>query len=158
MLFRECMIKIVSPRNDLKSPESHLSTISDPILHRIALNTRRHVAEKVAELQHSIAKVLAMAWIGHAFYTTEYYLEAMKQASTKAYNQREAKMNLPKYFRFLQGSVAFRFSELFKLVLMNNLTIGIRGPEAGEAGCEDQFFCAEIDDEELPWDVNETDW
>jgi hypothetical protein len=39
-----------------------------------------------------------------------------------------------------------------KLVLCRGLY------KPGDGCCKDNFLCAEIDDEDLPWDTNKTDW
>lgn len=33
-----------------------------------------------------------------------------------------------------------------------------KGHQAGVGDCEDCFLCAEVEDEDLPWDVDENDW
>lgn len=40
-----------------------------------------------------------------------------------------------------------------KLVFNHRMNVGEE-----DNGTEDHFLCAEIDDEDLPWDVKEIDW
>lgn len=64
-------------------------------------------------------------------------------------------VSLPRYFRLLFDK-GFEFSGL-REVLENKLVLNRKRFKAGEDE-EDSFFCAEIDDDDLTWDVNETEW
>jgi hypothetical protein len=74
-------------------------------------------------------------------------------------------INLPLYFRSLYeksvGSMTDDAAGLkcaLKRPLFNRLMLDGNEFEAGYCDCQDIFLCAEIDDEDLPWNVNETKW
>lgn len=46
----------------------------------------------------------------------------------------------------------------FDGLLDNKLVLDKGVCRAGEGDFENYFFCAEVSDEDLPWDINETDW
>ena len=46
----------------------------------------------------------------------------------------------------------------FDAVPKKNLLLDREGREAGAGDWEDYFFCAEIEDDDLPWDITEVDW
>jgi hypothetical protein len=72
-------------------------------------------------------------------------------------------LNLPKFFRNIadMDDVPGGF-EVEDLCLtdsfMNNLVLDGKWLIAGEDSVEDYFLCAAIKDEDLPWDLDETDW
>lgn len=43
--------------------------------------------------------------------------------------------------------------------LLENKSVLVRpNNDIGKDDLEDQFLCAEVDDEDLPWDITENDW
>jgi hypothetical protein len=51
------------------------------------------------------------------------------------------------------------FIPILRELLENKLVLGERGSKSlGYGELDDYFLCAEIDDEDLSWDVKEVDW
>jgi hypothetical protein len=72
-------------------------------------------------------------------------------------------ISLPRYFSKLRGSIDQVFpeglAEALDILLGSNLTLTGSNDRPGQPGMyQDTFLCAEIDDEDLPWDVDQTDW
>jgi hypothetical protein len=69
---------------------------------------------------------------------------------------------LPEYFRKLSkedwGEWDDSLQNELSAVLKNNSLYPGPGVEAGSLDREGYFFCAIVDDEDLPWDVTQTDW
>jgi len=72
---------------------------------------------------------------------------------------------LPEYFRNL-SKVDWKawenwtedFKDGLSNVLKNNLVYCWSGVEAGSGDYEEYFFCATVDDVDLPWDRTQIDW
>src|ERR1700722_8564488 len=78
---------------------------------------------------------------------------------------RYTRHELPAYFLGLQSefklyeSWEHGLTKVLKAVLKNNRLYRDRMEDrAGSVLWADYFFCATIDDADLPWDCNQTDW
>jgi hypothetical protein len=74
---------------------------------------------------------------------------------------------LPQYFREIDtlywgdGENWGRYDDIdiaLETVLKNNLLYAGSKHEAGGEHFPDYFFCATVDDDDLPWDRTQTDW
>lgn len=66
---------------------------------------------------------------------------------------------LPKFFQAVfQNTQDWGSSEEITELLSNNVTLDRRVLVVGDRYKPDSFFCAQIDDEDLPWDVNQIEW
>ncbi len=70
------------------------------------------------------------------------------------WRQYQDGVSLPVYFRKVHSMGLIDASKL----LTNNLVLHGRDYLAGEGDYQDWFLCAEISDEDLPWDITQTEW
>ena len=90
----------------------------------------------------------------------------VEQIEESRYSHWETDICFPRYFRSLSKIAYWEETKLheddvidqFDAVLKKNLLFGREGREAGVGDWEDYFFCAEIEDDDLPWDITEVDW
>jgi hypothetical protein len=83
-------------------------------------------------------------------------------ASRLARVEYDEETKLPQYFRQIgkqywghwNGNINAALSD----VLGNCFVYSGSGVEAGSEWYEAYFLCATVDDEDLPWDRNQTDW
>jgi hypothetical protein len=90
-------------------------------------------------------------------YMLDVVLATFRDASDKPGCQS---ISLPVYYRSLydlsdRGESPFK--PWLEPIFSNNLTL-IRDAEAGKGLFKNYFLCAEIGDEDLPWDINEEEW
>lgn len=78
-----------------------------------------------------------------------------------------SRKNLPQYFREINtldwgdGESWERYDDIkiaLEIVLENNLLYAGSEHEAGGERFPHYFFCATVDDNDLPWDRTQTDW
>lgn len=72
---------------------------------------------------------------------------------------------MPAYFRTLSeqndvknNNTVPGFKEILEPILENNLVLGMQSARVGEGALKDTFLCADVFDEDLPWDVNALEW
>lgn len=69
---------------------------------------------------------------------------------------------LPWFYRELyaaaNGTVPAGFKAVIQPLMRNNLALDPKAERAGEGKYGDHFLCLEIEDEDLPWNTEETDW
>jgi hypothetical protein len=150
VLFRESLVWVAGCWTSWKPTKT-----KDRTLQKIAINAHNGIAEKVALVQ-----VELISEMGAENDTT--VVEAMSDASCSTL-ERYGTLVLPAYFRLLCQKQEERrkvcrdyiFSDkvedLLGGVLKNNLVL-YRGHD------DSHFFCAVIDDEDLPWNPEEVDW
>jgi len=124
------------------------------------------VAENIASVQSEIAKQLS----GNTP-DTEAFMHITRSAAQSSLLIEELTMgeeapniNLQLYFRTRYEKVVGTttsddgwLTPALQRVLLNRLKLDRNDFEAGFSDCIDSFLCAEINDEDLPWDVNETE-
>lgn len=151
LLFRECLVLATSLSNEKKIS----SSIEDPKLLKVVLNAYRRVASKVLELQHSITSAAVYSRLGCQDTSLS---DAIDIASEETYDRYREEVALPHYFRTLWKVGLFEdLDDQFKEILRNKLVL-VRIVPDEEGLYSGQFLCAEIDDEDLPWDIKETQW
>lgn len=135
-------------------PMYYETYVTDEKLKRIIHNAHNAVAAKIARILEAI------------------HFDANK-ISTKVKDSEGNKYEVPHYLRLLyeqnktkleenaeneENADATDLKTLFESVLKSNLILNNKGCRSGEGDHEDYLFSAELDDEELPWDINERDW
>ncbi|KAI9642862.1 hypothetical protein NHQ30_008596 [Ciborinia camelliae] len=67
---------------------------------------------------------------------------------------------LPQHYRTLYEDVGWgsEFQPLLSVAMRNNLILDRSKVGAGQGKFKEYFLCAEVTDEELPWDQEEEDW
>lgn len=63
----------------------------------------------------------------------------------------------PCFLRKLEKAGDFTH-EAFEGIFESNLVLAKSMYKVGKVECVDNFLCAEVDDKDLPWDINELDW
>jgi hypothetical protein len=160
MLFRDSLIFVTGPWSD-----PAYKTLSDPKLKKIARRARAEVAAKVGEAEGTITSrrlYEATAVNGGGYIEKAYFWVAVNNAHF-AHTDETC---LPSIYRDLyafdlkeENKLINFFVPILRELLENKLVLGERGSKLLSHGILiDYFLCAEIEDEDLPWDVNEIDW
>ncbi|RDL32969.1 uncharacterized protein BP5553_08408 [Venustampulla echinocandica] len=151
-LFRECLVYLLGPWQNPRYLE-----LEDRKLWKIAHNAYNEICAKIADVQEVIIPVYSMlsSWeISH---------DELERIARSSIDQHQM-INLPMYYRKLSDEVRFardaaEIKMLLNDLLENNLKLSpFRLRKAGEDMLSDSFLCGEIDDDDLPWDLEETDW
>lgn len=146
LLFRECLILSVGPWT---SPTYLL--FKNKKLRKVAQTACHGVCAKLAVV-HS----LVLQQSSH----TEKVRDEVGSLAWDLDTKLES-VFLPQYYRRVSEIVVDGDEKLFlretESLLQKNLMLH-HGPRSGVGKFKDYFLCAEIADEELPWDQNQTDW
>lgn len=164
LLFRECMVWAVSKFDQpyciygstLKKSHRRIFRVLDVVHGRIGM--------QVAHLHTAIT----MACFGNG---DEDSRQARQIAARDAAVKRSVEgldnvdigslsTRLPSYFREINDHECFEVvcgDELDKM-LNNELVFNHENAQAGMGDCFGMFFCATIDNEDLPWDVTQKQW
>ena len=134
-LFRECLIHLMNPYS-----EPAYLKLGDDRIRKIARNAYYQIGDKIAQAQHEIALQLA-----DDSAPASVLKSVAKDASSRQGEDRE--VYLPQFFWKLYNTSKFL-----------NCTLDPGDRQAGDDGEEDNFFCAEIEDDDLPCDINAADW
>jgi hypothetical protein len=146
--------------NPLHKPEfEQEQDCLDPELKKAARRAWAEVAAKVARAEITLNSQRIEESQGGFKYLENAYREVAMGIPFANYDEAE----LPAFYRELSkkqdDNKEYPFSNALKEVLENNLVLIRQGKELIESSDYDYYFlCAEIDDEDLPWDVNEIDW
>jgi len=98
---------------------------------------------------------------------TEIYksLEVKAIAQSIKKNKGGSGILLPLKYRILYDGIKSKwvvgsFEYALEMILRNNLTLCPSREQPGDYGswCVDYFLCLELEDEDLPWDLNQRDW
>lgn len=75
---------------------------------------------------------------------------------------REYRIRLPEYYRklytYLGRGIPDSYEPLLKPLVKNNLCLDRSGEVSGQGSYAQYFLCADISDEDLPWNVHQDDW
>jgi hypothetical protein len=161
LLFRECLVWVVSPwldREDLSEE------ITDPELEKIVFNVYNQIRTKVAEAQEAIQELVGASLATAAAHQRgpqqiEKLRGWIEEATLTSYSRVTGRILLPHYFHMLykKGLGSDIANGALSAVFANNLVFSSQ-LEAGNGFYKEQFFCAEIADEDLPWDIDEQEW
>jgi hypothetical protein len=147
--FRECFIHLVSSLHDfylLSLPALR----DDKDLWLVLNEGKSSLREKILEAQHSVLMIclhkdlnddLRLAMRDAYFQTPEYCSLGFRQ--------------LP---AILEETKDFRAIESIEKLLQNNLVLDQTNFGAGEGPYAYRYLCAELADEDMPWDAAESDW
>ncbi|KAI9648199.1 hypothetical protein NHQ30_002831 [Ciborinia camelliae] len=155
LLFKDCLIHVAGFTPPGASNPIHLCNKK---LWNVMVKARNEINRRIVECQREIlmvppseerTKLLGHCWQSGSQDTNGFF-------------------TLPRYFRLLANH-----DNTFAEILKNVLSCELHMPSESnyEAGGDDsddnenlihansnQFFCARLMDEDLPWDLNETDW
>jgi hypothetical protein len=86
--------------------------------------------------------------------------KAEDEAFVKNKTRVGSHISLPLYYRNMYNNLsAYKtLRESVAPLVKNNLAFAGSGNSSGETLYNDSFLCAEIEDEDLPWDITEFDW
>ncbi|KAJ8065886.1 hypothetical protein OCU04_004987 [Sclerotinia nivalis] len=147
LLFKDCLIYVAGhmPPGATEPPYFCKKVLSD-----VVMKARNEVNRRVVQCQREImvsapneerSKLLGQCW---------------ESGSEEAGGE----LSLPRYFRLLVNH-----DNKFAMILRDVLQCELHLPceldqEAGgsDSGNMNQFYCARLSDEDLPWDPTETDW
>ncbi|TVY93029.1 hypothetical protein LAWI1_G004291, partial [Lachnellula willkommii] len=157
VLYRECMTLLMGPWSKPK-----YLMIKDKKLKQLAALAHHSICHDVIISQNRLFRNI-LCRSGEA---VNLYRELEREAGGYQ-TLHSTSLRLPRLCRQLINKP---YGELFESLLTNNLTLfpaagkAVCGPFSDKAQpgvpgywCEDYFFCLEIEDDELPWDVNEQD-
>lgn len=151
-LFRECVVHLAG---DWGKHASEILEKIEPELKYVVMKARGGIALKIAKSMDVILKQSAEENFVKIFIDSHGYLETE---------------TLPTYFRRLldalenyQGSMnpwtIGQLRDCLQPLLANKLLFfGGTSNIAGAGVWKDNFLCAEVDDDELPWDLEQKDW
>jgi hypothetical protein len=163
VLFREVLIWVVGNWTQLQ-----ISGLSDRRLRYLAQNVYGEISTMVSKATGIIIDVGLLA-SGLSHWLTKVRDGIRSSNHEVRWKEKELdlcsrpQLNLPKFVRNIadMDDVPGGF-EVEDLCLtdsfMNNLVLDGKWLIAGEDSVEDYFLCAAIKDEDLPWDLDETDW
>ena len=156
-LFRECIIWVVS-----EWPENKVYAIEDPKVKKIAQNAFNSIAAKAAFTQHELLDKVDQASIGESETVKAIKENSRKWLAADPYLKMvplpalltdiRQRRQLEQYEGYEDYEEPLRLGDLQKdnCVLVRNCC------HPGEGELQDRFLCAEVDDNDLPWDAEET--
>ncbi|TGO45071.1 hypothetical protein BCON_0426g00020 [Botryotinia convoluta] len=172
-IFRECMICLVGEWQEKmgdpnKSPPEMLYNprLTNPKLNELAIKLHSQICAKICATQQAIVyncqlypnDIEIKTKIGKS------YLEKIKSREAE-YTIYHGRISLPEYFQAFAEESQGNFSPAVKDILKNELIFNkflragdIEFPLNLFQEIQSYFLCAEIKDEDLPWDLNATDW
>ncbi|TGO39697.1 hypothetical protein BHYA_0049g00330 [Botrytis hyacinthi] len=173
-LFRECMICLVGRWQDItgdfpieSQPEMlYNPELTNPKLNELAIKLHNQMCIRISATQRQIVfccQVKSNALEIKAK-IEKCYLDKMKLRKTEQGPYR-GQVSLPEYFQAFgeesSGIFALAVSDILKneLIFNKSLRAGdIVFPKKKHNDVQSYFLCTEIKDEDLPWDLNQTDW
>ncbi|KAF7917926.1 uncharacterized protein EAE98_009954 [Botrytis deweyae] len=148
LLFRDCIVYIAGTMQRMFQPQS-LYQDKNSSMQQALQQALMTVRNKILEI-HLDAQEAVYTTAGES---TELF-ETMKEVSIKL--MEDDFFHHPHFCRKLADREE-EFSEALKEVLSGNLQLD-SSAVAGIGEYRNNFFCASLSDEELPWDTTETDW
>jgi hypothetical protein len=157
MLFRDSLIFVTGPWSD-----PAYETLSDPKLKKIARRAWAEVAAKVGEAEGTITPrrlYEATAVNGSGYIEEAYFWVAVNNAHFAETDETCLPSIYQDLYAFDLKEENNFFVPILRELLENKLVLEGRGSKLLSHGILIGYFlCAEIEDEDLPWDVNEIDW
>jgi hypothetical protein len=155
LLFRDCLICLTGPWS-----EPEYEGLLDPRLKKIARRSYAEIGVKVAHAERKITEHRLQEVVNGKRHVDKAYTSV---ALNNAPFREIEGIYLPSIYRDLSKSDSkernFSFIPILRELLENKLVLGGRGNQLlGCGDLYDYFLCAEIKDEDLPWDSNEIDW
>ncbi len=163
LLFRECLIWIVGPHEKPDYLE-----LTDHKLRRVARLAHGDISIRLSTVQKALWRIAKDDWANdwRSSWDAKLFRDLDHCGKTGSNTQNMYQLRYPWFLRSLRVKSLSRY-KIYEGLLESNLVLRKGVYEAGsedcvaEAGgddCEDHFLCAEVADEDLPWDINESDW
>lgn len=158
LLFRECLIWVVGPN---QNPVYLELKAGDRNIRQVAKHAHGDISIKLAKVQQRLWRYAGIDfrdnwrdnWENHLFSNLGYCGEVDEDPENRF------PVEFPWLLRYIISANPEILDEGSCEGLLRSSIVLEKGVyEAGKENCEDNFLCAEVTDEDLPWDVNETDW
>ncbi|KAF8865233.1 hypothetical protein BDZ45DRAFT_668679 [Acephala macrosclerotiorum] len=152
LLFRECLIWIVGPH---RKPAFH--DLQDSRLRMVARCIHGDISTKAMSAIHRMLRRGADDWADKWSEKSEVAMFSDLYAQSTSHDPYG--VDAAWYLRTVSNSFysVLNHFDVYEL-LSSKLVLDNGFHEAGRGDHKDFFFCAEISDEDLPWDASETDW
>lgn len=151
LLFRECLIWSVA---SWASPKYTSLKTAHPKLFKVTKNVHDSIGANIAKAQTAITEMMLHA--DQAITLREVARRSARDPLREVYegNTGDLSTRLPFYFRTIleSGKSTISIERSLRNLLENNLFFNPGNDQAGEGKNLGNFFCATIDDEDLPWD------
>jgi hypothetical protein len=152
ILFKDCMTFVLGPWT-----KPAYVGLKDSNLKQIAAQLHALLSTTLQRVEEEIMFLLA----DHYKPTSEIVCDIVREAVQKA---RHHNLIKPRYYMHMQDLASVRMqsdgrlTKLLAPLTMNRLIIGAGKFHSSEFDLHDHFFCFDIPDEMLPWDVNDIDF
>ncbi|TGO08202.1 hypothetical protein BTUL_0221g00190 [Botrytis tulipae] len=173
-LFRECMISLVGRWQQFTrdfpvegQPEMlYNPELENPKLNELAIKLHNEMCIRISATQRQIVFCCQVKSNALEIKTKieKCYLEKMKLRKTEQGFFR-GQVSLPEYFQAFGEESSGIFARAVSDILKNELIFNkplragdIVFPGKTPNDVQSYFLCVEIKDEDLPWDLNQTDW
>ncbi|CZR55437.1 uncharacterized protein PAC_05325 [Phialocephala subalpina] len=163
LLFRECLIWVVGPHNN-----PVYKTLDDPRLRMVARCAHGEISTKIASVTARALRRGTGDWVKMANSKPDRWAYGFDRLMFGPLydgyydNMDMDAVHYPRWFRDIEqegDELLDDESGDFEGLLEDKLVLDRGYHTAGDADkYPDNFFCAQVSDEDLPWDVNETDW
>ncbi|KAH7403259.1 hypothetical protein BKA64DRAFT_641261 [Cadophora sp. MPI-SDFR-AT-0126] len=171
LLFRESLIWVVGPWS-----EPAYNTLDNPRLKKIARAAWAEVAAKISEIHCQLTQDIgeeaqALTVDTPAYFRSFYrilkrspfdiddeFLDDIRDNEVATLIASLLKSNLVLNRDALESGTGSDLFPPYYLGVEDGIPLDEFSPNYPQANMEDHFLCVEIDDEDLPWDVNETDF
>ncbi|KAH7355137.1 hypothetical protein BKA65DRAFT_581836, partial [Rhexocercosporidium sp. MPI-PUGE-AT-0058] len=151
-LFRGCFVHEVGKYQYKVNPET-----SDPEIQALILREYNGICQKIMRAQRSSLQILVTQEMANALWSDT-------EPTLSAQFFRTLKCQVDVYATRFRGVPCARdpyleeLKEALQDLMVNNLRLDHSGFGSGENGDDNYFLCANIEDDEMPWDVDEIDW
>jgi hypothetical protein len=151
VLFRESLIYVLGPWSNPR-----YTRLSDPVLRNLATKKNASLNSRVLEAHQGIV-LLASELI--PVYSSRSLAKQLLNFAPEC--THDSKVLYPKFFRLcyerIENNEDRIICPLFSRLLANQLVLN-SSAAAGTEDFADFFLCCEVKDDELPWDITQTDW
>jgi hypothetical protein len=147
ILFRECFIHLVSSLHDFYSL-SLPALRNDKDLWLVLTEGKSSLRKKILQTQHFVLMMCLDRHLEEDLRLVMAYFRKPEYCSS-GFRQLLAILDKKKHFRAIES---------IEEVLQNNLVLDQTNFGAGEGPYTKRYLCAELADEDMPWDAAESDW
>jgi len=150
ILFRECFIHIVSSLHDFYSL-SLPAFRDDKDLWLVLIEGISSLRRKILRTHHLILMICLDRHLEEDLRLDmrNAYFQNHPEYCSMGYRQLLAILNKEKHFKAIRS---------IEELLQNNLALDRTNFSAGEGPYTNRYLCAELEDEDMPWDAAESDW
>ncbi|PMD62646.1 uncharacterized protein K444DRAFT_524777, partial [Hyaloscypha bicolor E] len=147
ILFRECFIHLVSSLHDFYSL-SLPALRNDKDLWLVLTEGKSSLRKKILQTQHFVLMMCLDRHLEEDLRLVMAYFRKPEYCSS-GFRQLLAILDKKKHFRAIES---------IEEVLQNNLVLDQTNFGAGEGPYTKRYLCAELADDDMPWDAAESDW